>query len=154
MTSDTKSAHISGLRIEPPAVSGPADVVRQFNTFWVAGDIDSAILLVAEHAVYALYISGDLLPFGGETVGRDNIAAVLRQIRREYEYLLYRPLALKPNGDEVRFQVEFMYRHLRSGEVLSGRFRHIMRIEDGLIVRVDEYHDRAKVEAFMRLFGC
>ena len=30
----------------------------------------------------------------------------------------------------------------------------IMRVEDGLIVRADEYHDRAKVEAFMRLFGC
>jgi hypothetical protein len=28
-----------------------------------------------------------------------------------------------------------------------------MRIEDGLIKRADEYHDRAKVEAFMRLVG-
>jgi ketosteroid isomerase-like protein len=154
MTSDTKSTHISGLRIDPPAAPGPANVVRQFNTFWVAGDIDSAILLVAEHAVYALYISGDLLPFAGETAGRDNIEAVLRQIRREYEYLLYRPLDLNTKGDEVRHQVEFMYRHLRSGEVLSGRFRIVMRIENGLIVRADEYHDRAKVEAFMRLFGC
>jgi ketosteroid isomerase-like protein len=45
-----------------------------------------------------------------------------------------------------------MYRHRRSGEVLSGRFRMIMRVEDGLIVRTDEYHDRAKVEAFLRLF--
>src|SRR4029079_16595650 len=120
MTSDTKSTHISGLRIDPPAVSGPADVMRRFNTFWIAGDIDSAILLVGEHAVYALYISGDLLPFGGETAGRDNIATVLRQIRRDYEYLLYRPLELRPNGNEARFQVEFMYRHLHSGEVLSG----------------------------------
>jgi ketosteroid isomerase-like protein len=154
MTSDTKSAHISRLRIEPPATSGPADVVRQFSTFWAAGDIDSSILLVPEHAVYALYISGDLLPFAGETVGRDNIWAVLRQIRRDFEYLLYRPLDLNTKGDEVRYQVEFMYRHLRSGEVLSGRFRLVMRIEDGLIVRADEYHDRAKVEAFMRLFAC
>jgi ketosteroid isomerase-like protein len=154
MTSDTKSIHISGLRIEPPVTSEPAEVVRQFNTFWAAGDIDSAILLVAEHATYALYISGDLLPFAGETVGRDNIAAVLRQIRRDFEYLLYRPLDLKPNGSEVRYQVEFMYRHLASGEVLSGRFRLVVILEGGLIVRADEYHDRAKVEAFMRLFGC
>jgi ketosteroid isomerase-like protein len=28
----------------------------------------------------------------------------------------------------------------------------IMRIQDGLIVRTDEYHDRAKVEAFLRMF--
>jgi ketosteroid isomerase-like protein len=153
MNSDTKSRHISGLRIEPEAVSGPAEVVRQFTRFWTAGDIDSAMLLVAEDAVYVLYISGDLLPFAGETVGRDNIAAALRKIRQDFEYLLYRPLDLVTNGDEVRYQVEFRYRHRASGEVLSGRFRMIMRVENGLLVRTDEYHDRAKVEAFMRLFG-
>ncbi len=46
-----------------------------------------------------------------------------------------------------------MYRHRASGEVLDGRFRHVMRVKDGLIVRTDEYHDRAKVETFMRLVG-
>jgi ketosteroid isomerase-like protein len=153
MNSDTKSKHISGLRIEPEVASGPADVVCQFTRFWTAGDIDSAMLLVAEDAVYVLYISGDVLPFAGETVGRDNIAAALRKIRQDFEYLLYRPLDLVTNGDEVRYQVEFMYRHRASGEVLSGRFRMIMRVENGLLVRTDEYHDRARVEAFMRLFG-
>ena len=153
MNSDTKSKHISGLCIEPEVASGPADVVCQFTRFWTAGDIDSAMLLVAEDAVYVLYISGDVLPFAGETVGRDNIAAALRKIRQDFEYLLYRPLDLVTNGDEVRYQVEFMYRHRASGEVLSGRFRMIMRVENGLLVRTDEYHDRAKVEAFMRLFG-
>ena len=153
MSSDTKSKHISGLRIEPEVASGPADVVRAFTRFWAAGDIDSAMLSVAENAVYVLYISGDLLPFAGETVGRDNIAAALRKIRQDFEYLLYRPLDLVVDGDEVRYQVEFMYRHRARGEVLSGRFRMIMRVENGLLVRTDEYHDRAKVEAFMRLFG-
>lgn len=153
MSSDTKSKHISGLRIEPESPSAPAEVVRAFTRFWVPGDIDSALLLIAEHAVYALYISGDVLPFAGVTAGRDNIAVALRRMRQDFEYLLYRPLDLVTNGDEVRYQVEFMYRHRASGEVLSGRFRMIMRIEKGLLVRADEYHDRAKVEAFMRLFG-
>ncbi len=40
-----------------------------------------------------------------------------------------------------------------AAKCLSGRFRMIMRVENGLLVRTDEYHDRAKVEAFMRLFG-
>jgi ketosteroid isomerase-like protein len=44
-----------------------------------------------------------------------------------------------------------MYRHRESGQVLSGRFRLVIRVEVGLIQRVDEFHDRAKVEAFMRL---
>ena len=46
-----------------------------------------------------------------------------------------------------------MYRHRDSGEMLNGRFRMVMQVTDGLLVRTDEYHDRAKVEAFMRLVG-
>jgi len=46
-----------------------------------------------------------------------------------------------------------MYPHRRSGEILSGRFGMIMQVERGPIVRAEEYHDRAKVEAFLRLFA-
>ncbi len=130
---------------------GPLEIVEQFNAAWADGNIEAAVALLADDAVYELHISNEVLPFGGETAGRTNIEAVLRQIRAEWEYILYRPRALAHDGDTVRFQVEFMYRHRASGDVLSGRFRLVMRIEDGLIKRADEYHDRAKVEAFMRL---
>jgi ketosteroid isomerase-like protein len=129
----------------------PLEIVERFNAAWADGNIEAALAHVAEDSVYELHISGEVLPFGGETVGRDNIAGVLRRIRADWEYILYRPLALAQDGDNVRFQVEFMYRHRASGEVLSGRFRQVMQIENGLIKRTDEYHDRAKVEAFMRL---
>ncbi len=140
---------------KPPALAGkaPIDIVRRFNSAWVAGEIDRAIAVVAEDAVYALHLSDDLLPTGGETVGRANIEAALRKVRQQFDYLLYRPMGMRADGDAVRFQVEFMYRHRRSGEILSGRFRMIMRVENGLIVRTEEYHDRAKVEAFLRLFS-
>jgi ketosteroid isomerase-like protein len=130
----------------------PIGVAARFSEVWAAGDFDRAMEFVAENCVYALYISGELLPVGGETRGKPGIEAGLRQVRRDFDYLLYRPLEMREKGDEVRYQVEFMYRHVRSGEILSGRFRMIMRIEDGKILRADEYHDRAKVEAFLRLF--
>jgi ketosteroid isomerase-like protein len=130
----------------------PVEVVERFNTAWAPGHIDEAMRHVAEDAVYTLYISEELLPFGGQTVGRDNIAAALRQVRRDFEYVLYRPFDLRAKGDEVRHQVEFIYRHRPSGEALSGRFRIVMQVRNGLIERADEYHDRAKVEAFLRLF--
>lgn len=135
-----------------PSVA-PIAVVAGFNSAWAAGDIETALGFVAEHAIYELHISGDVLPFGGVTAGRDNIAAVLRKIRADFEYILYRPFALVADGDTVHFQVEFMYRHRESGEVLSGRFRHVMRVRNGLLERTDEYHDRGKVEAFLRLIG-
>jgi ketosteroid isomerase-like protein len=131
----------------------PIAVVNAFNAAWAEGDIDKAISFVAEDSVYALHISGEALPHGGETVGRDNIGAALRRVREDFEYILYRPFKLTADGDTVRFQVEFMYRHRESGEKLEGRSRMVMVVNDGKLVRTDEYHDRAKVEAFMRLFG-
>ena len=115
-------------------------------------DFDRATLF-ADDAVYELHVSDEVLPFGGTTAGRDAIEATLKRMRTEWDYILFRPMALAETGDTVRFQVEFMYRHVASGEVLSGRFRLVMRVEDGLIKRADEYHDRAKVEAFMRLIA-
>jgi ketosteroid isomerase-like protein len=128
-------------------------VVGAFNKAWAAGVIESAMAYVAEDAVYTLHLSGDVVPHGGETAGRAAIEAVLRQVRVDFEYILYRPLNLTAEGEIVRFQVEFMYRHRASGEVLSSRFRMVMRVVDGAIVRADEFHDRAKVEAFLRLVG-
>lgn len=72
------------------------DIVRRFLKLWAAEDIDSAIRLVAEDAVYALYISKEAVPFGGETAGRSAIEACLREIRQRFEYLVFRPLSSWP----------------------------------------------------------
>jgi ketosteroid isomerase-like protein len=134
-------------------ITSPKDVVDAFNRCWIKGDVDGAMQVVADDCVYALYISDELLPHGGETVGRENIRAALIQVRVDFKYILYRPYAFIVDGDVCRYRVEFMYRHRRSGEILSGRLRFLMKVRDGSIVRADEYHDRAMVEAFLRLFN-
>lgn len=131
----------------------PREVVDAFNRAWIKGDVDEAMRVVAVDCVYALYISDELLPHGGETIGRENIRAALTQVRVDFNYILYRPYNFIVDGDVCRYRVEFMYRHRRSGEMLSGKLRFLMTVRDGLIVRADEYHDRAMVEAFLRLFN-
>lgn len=130
----------------------PKEVVQEFVKVWAAGDLAATMRLVAEDVRYTLHLSNELLFLGGETVGRDNIERALRRIRSEFEFLLVRPRAIVARGDVVRLALEFMYRHVASGEVLSGRCRLIMQIRDGLIVNAEEYHDRPMVEAFLRLY--
>jgi ketosteroid isomerase-like protein len=127
------------------------DTVREFVRAWSDGDIDRAMSVVAEDAVYELHISNEVLPLGGETRGRAAITKALADVRDQFEYLLYRGHNYTETDDTVRYAVEFMYRHRLSDETLSGRFRVVMKLRGGLIVRADEYHDRALVEAFMRL---
>jgi hypothetical protein len=63
----------------------PIAVVNGFNAAWAEGDVDKAISFVAEDSIYALHISGEALPHGGETAGRDNIGAALRRVREDFE---------------------------------------------------------------------
>ena len=129
------------------------ETVAQFVRVWAAGDIDASMRFIAEDCVYALHISNEVLPFGGVTAGRANIEAVLRQIRDKFDYLVYRAHNIVAEGHLVRLRVEHMYRHRASGEILSGNFRLVIEVRDGLLIRGDEYHDRAMVEAFFRLFA-
>jgi ketosteroid isomerase-like protein len=144
---------IADGKIAVAALAAPEKVVSQFCEAWASGDIDGAMGFVAQHCVYTLFIDGELLPAGGETAGRDNIESGLRLLRGQFEYLLYRPRDINADGGNVRCQVEFMYRHRASGEILSGRFRLVMHVDGGVIVKVHEYHDRARVEAFLRLYA-
>ena len=127
--------------------------VQTFLRTWAAGDTDGAMRYVAEDGVYALHISDEVLAYGGETRGRHKIEAAFRQMREQFEYVLFRPYNFVTDADTVRLRVEHMYRHKKSGEMLTGKFRLVVQVRDGLLVRADEYHDRAMVEAFMRLYG-
>lgn len=50
-----------------------------------------------------------------------------------------------------RAQVECYIRHKQTGHVLSGTFRQIVTYRGDRILRLDEYHDAAKMAAFWRL---
>ena len=128
-------------------------IVHRFTKAWARGDIAETMRYIAQDCAYALHISNEALPFAGETVGRTNIEATLHHIRQKFDYLLYRPFNMHEGDDQVRLQVEFMYRHRASDEMLTGHFRLVLKFREGMIVRGDEYHDRARIEAFMRLIA-
>jgi ketosteroid isomerase-like protein len=50
-----------------------------------------------------------------------------------------------------RAQVEAYIRHRQTGLVLSGTYRQIVTYRAGKILRLDEYHDAAKMAAFWNL---
>lgn len=127
--------------------------VEDFNAARENDDIDGALACFADDAVYVLHIADTALSFGGEKSGKDAIRSAFDRMRSDFDFILYRPFPLSGDGEAVRGQVEFIYRHKHSGEHLSGRFRLVWTVRDGLIVRCEEYHDAARIEAFMRLFG-
>lgn len=134
------------------AFNSPKQLVTEFNRLWAFGDLTTAFSYVHDDAVYQLHLSGELVAIGGETAGKAYIEPAMRKIRDTFGYLVWRPSSIVESGEEVRVQLEFLYRHIPSGELLGGTCRFIYTVREGMIVRVEEFHDRAKFEAFLRLF--
>lgn len=131
----------------------PLEVAIEANRLWQIGEDDRSFELVHQEAVYSLNIAETLLSFGGEKVGWTEFREAFRQMREQFDYLLYRPMNYNVNGKHVTNQVEFMLRHRQSGHVLSGRFRSVWTVEDGMVRRLDEYVDAALIEVFLKLAG-
>lgn len=106
---------------------------------------------VADGCVFTLHVSEDLVDHAGQWVGADQIRMALTMARRHYDYILYRPIVLGANGSSVRVRVEFMGTHRLSREAMNMTFRQVFTVENGQIVRCDEYHDRPKLEAYLKL---
>ena len=50
--------------------AGPAEVLRAVWAAWRARDIAGVLALAADDVVYAFHVPHEVLPFGGETVGK------------------------------------------------------------------------------------
>lgn len=128
-----------------------ATPVENFWHYWRVQDVTSAIQYLDENIVYTLFVSETALPFGGETRGRDNLEAVFYRMLADWDFLEVEPEVVSTEGDLARVHVRFRYRHRRSGGDYAGTCRCLMTVANGLIIKVDEYHDAPMLEAFMRL---
>ena len=126
-------------------------VIERFVRYWIVQDVENAVTCLSEDCVYALKISETALPFAGEQVGRDAIRNAFYAILRDWDYLEWCPSILSVDGSEGRLHVKYAYRFRRTGDILSGTFRVTCTIEKGMITRIIELHDAARVEAFMRM---
>ena len=127
-------------------------VTQEFLTRW-RDDPDGAMTdLVARDIVYTLNVDPDALTIGGEVIGWDDVNARMRAVRDVFEYLIYIPRILGSESDRVRAQIELIFKHRPSGELLIGTMRCVVTVRDDKVARVDEYVDAPLIESFLRLF--
>jgi ketosteroid isomerase-like protein len=128
-----------------------ADVVRGLWKAWQARDKAATLRFIADDVVYALFVPEEVLPFGGETVGKMAASDRLQTILDQFDTLQYGGRVTRTEGGTVYGKVGFQFRHKLTGEVIEGVMRQVIEVRDGLIVKLSEYHDVELIRAFMRL---
>ena len=126
-------------------------VVETTYAAWAARDLPGTLAAMADDCVYALHVPTSVVPYGGVHRGKAAISACLQAILADYGFLAYAVDKLVVDGEVARAQIIYYYRHTDSGQQIDGRFRHVWRVTDGRVTRIDEYHDVARLEAFLAM---
>ncbi|MEQ1695090.1 MAG: nuclear transport factor 2 family protein [Hyphomicrobiaceae bacterium] len=118
---------------------------------WTNRDLEGALSCMSEDVAHILNLDGTLVPYGASVEGKPALRKKLQLLLDTFEFGALVNESLSVEGRKATGRYKFIYIHCASGERLSGSFRFIIEQRDGLIVRMEEYHDAAYVEAFVRL---
>lgn len=133
-----------------PDQKTPEDVVRRCLAAWAARDVDGTLACWSPRMRYYT-LHAEEGPLAGTATALEDLRARLEGFLATFEFLAYVVDAVKFEGPIVRTSIVYWYRHKTSRLELHGRYRHVWRVENGLIVTCDENHDAAALDAFMRL---
>ena len=118
---------------------------------YASGDFEGFLKLLADRIEYTLYLDESVVPFAGTAEGKFDFVRRLADMHRYFEYILFRPTEPRAHEDGFHAGVEFIYRHRATDEILDGRFRLVIQVANGLVVRIREFHDAERIQAFFRL---
>jgi ketosteroid isomerase-like protein len=128
-------------------------VLEAIYASWAAKDLDTVLACFSDDIVFTMHLSEEIAPFAGETRGKAAIVPRLKMIIDEYDFLKYRPLFIRDDSDALHAQIQYHYRHKRTGLEIEGTMRHVWQIEGDKITLLDEYHDSPRLHAFFEMLA-
>lgn len=126
-------------------------VVERFVAFWSVQDVERTAALFADDAFSEVHFNHTEVGMSGPIRGREKITEGLYRNLAEWHYLTFDADIVAIEGNTGKVQVNFEYEHIKTRLRLSSTMRMVIVVTDGLITRVDCYHDGERVAAFMRL---
>jgi len=127
-------------------------VLEAVYASWAAKDLAAVLACCDDDMVFVIHLP-EGMPFAGETRGKEHLAPRLQMIIDAFDFLDYRPVLISDEDDTFHAQIHYHYRHKATGHVIEGTMRHTGRIEGDKIVRLEEFHDTPRLNAFFELLA-
>lgn len=123
---------------------------EQAHIRWAAGNLEGFLDLFTEDILYNVNVDGLAVPYASSALGKEDVRQRLQLLMQTFTVDRFEPEIIVDEGGSWRSVVIAHYTHRKTGEVLKVRVRFRVWFKDGLVSRMDEYHDAAYVEAFQR----
>jgi ketosteroid isomerase-like protein len=128
-------------------------VLEALYASWAVKDLKAVLSCCSDDIVFAIHVPPEVMPFAGETRGKDALVPRLQMILDDFDFLQYRPIYIVDEGGALHSQVRYHFRHKATGYDIDGTMRHVWQIEGDQIVRLEEFHDTPRVKTFFELLA-
>ena len=125
-------------------------IFERAATAWSNYQLEEVLSFMSDDVEHTLNVDGEVVPFAASVKGKVAMRKKLQMVLDTFEIGAYVTDHIAVQGEMLRANMKIIYIHRASGERLIARFRFVIRQRNGLMEQIDEFHDAAYLEAFMR----
>jgi hypothetical protein len=125
-------------------------VLRDIYNAWRIQDLEWLASYLPEGFSHAVYIPAKVHPLGGLCTGKQDALQRLRLIAIEFDFLSFDASKLMVDKHRAAVEIPVRYRHRETGVRLEAVFANFWTFEGDWPVRLSEYHDIGRIQAFAK----
>lgn len=125
-----------------------AKVLKDIYDAWRVQDLDTVAGYLADDFTHAVHIPAKVFHLGGLRAGKKSAVERLRLVIAEFDFLSFDASGLMFDKDRAAVEIPIRYRHRETGVPLELVFASFWTFEGDRPVRLTEYHDIGRIQAF------
>jgi ketosteroid isomerase-like protein len=125
-----------------------ASIISDIYDAWRAQDLAWLASYLPDDFSHTIYIPPEVSPLGGLRNGKAAAIHRLGLIADRYDFLRFDTSDTMFRKDRVGLEIPICYRHRQTGMQLDTVVANFWTLEDGWPVRLAEYHDVGRIQAF------
>lgn len=123
-------------------------VISDIYDAWRSQDLDRLASYLPNDFSHVVYSPTEVYPLGGLCSGKKAALARLGLIAAEFDFLRFDTSDLMIHKERAAAEILIHYRHRQTGIVLETKMANFWTFEEGWPVKLSEYHDIARLQAF------
>jgi ketosteroid isomerase-like protein len=123
-------------------------VIGDIYDAWRARDLQWLASYLPDDFCHVICIPTEIHPLGGACRGKAAAIERLGLIAAQFDFLRFDTSDLIIHKDRAGVEIPVHYRHRETGTQLETMMANFWTFEDGWPVKLSEYHDIARIQAF------
>jgi ketosteroid isomerase-like protein len=128
-------------------------IVCEIYDAWRAQDLDWLASYLPDDFCHVIHIPTEVHPLGGISRGKAPSIARMGVIADDFDFLRFDTSGLIIQKDRAGVEIPIRYRHRETGTALETTIANFWAFEDGWPIKLTEYHDIGRIQAFNRILA-